>query len=84
MPYDIVKEVTKGSSRWIKTQGPEFGGSQWRAGYGAFSVSPIHEERVRACTLDQEARHRKVTFQDKCRKLLKDCRISSDERYVRD
>ncbi|MEO6390847.1 MAG: transposase [Pyrinomonadaceae bacterium] len=36
---DVVEEVKKSSSKWIKTQGSEFRGFQWQAGHGAFSVS---------------------------------------------
>src|SRR5207244_3087336 len=35
----VVEEVKKGSSKWLKTQGPAFDGFHWQAGYGAFSVS---------------------------------------------
>lgn len=34
-----VEDVKKSSSKWIKTQGPEFAGFAWQAGYGAFAVS---------------------------------------------
>jgi REP element-mobilizing transposase RayT len=36
---DVVMEVKRGTSKWIKTKGPQFALSQWQAGYGAFSVS---------------------------------------------
>ena len=35
----VIEELKKGSSKWLKTQGPEFRGFHWQAGYGAFSVS---------------------------------------------
>jgi putative transposase len=36
----IVEEVKKGSSKWMKANGPKITDFQWQAGYGAFSVSP--------------------------------------------
>src|SRR5687767_1010236 len=34
----VVEEVKKASSKWIKTQGPQFQTFAWQAGYGAFAV----------------------------------------------
>ena len=34
-----VDEIKKASSKWIRTQGAEFAGCAWQAGYGAFAVS---------------------------------------------
>src|SRR5215510_8416037 len=35
---DIVEEVKKSSSKWIKTKGPQFAKFEWQAGYGVFSI----------------------------------------------
>ena len=42
---DIVEEVKKGSSKWIKTKGPQFAHFYWQNGYGAFSVSQSNVPR---------------------------------------
>jgi hypothetical protein len=34
-----MEDVKKASSKWIKTQGGEYNGFAWQAGYGAFAVS---------------------------------------------
>lgn len=81
---DVIEDVKKGSSRWIKTQGATFHDFHWQGGYGAFSVSPIHAAIVRRYILDQESRHRELTFQDEFRKFLKDYDVPYDERYVWD
>jgi len=81
---DVIEDVKKGSSRWVKTQGTAFHNFHWQGGYGAFSVSPIHAEKVRAYILDQEDHHREKTFQDEFRKFLKDYDVAYDERYVWD
>jgi len=81
---DVIEEVKKGSSRWIKTQGKAFQNFHWQGGYGAFSVSPIHAGKVRAYIVDQENHHREKTFQDEFRKFLKDYDVAYDERYVWD
>src|SRR5262249_40241585 len=58
----IVEEVKKGSSKWLKMQGPEFQDFHWQNGYGAFSVSPSNAEAVKSYIQNQEEHHRKMTF----------------------
>ena len=66
-----VEDVKKSSSKWIKTQGPEFAGFAWQAGYGAFAVSESNVETVRAYIANQREHHRTKTFQEECRKSEK-------------
>ena len=80
----VVEEVKKGSSKWIKTKGASFIDFYWQSGYGAFSVSPSNAEAVRAYIANQEEHHRKRTFQDELRSLLRKHGIEFDERYVWD
>lgn len=79
-----VEEVKKTSSKWIKTQGPEFGAFAWQTGYGAFSVSVSSIDRVRRYIEDQRAHHRSSTFQDEFREMLHRHGVGFDERYVWD
>ncbi|HPO14869.1 MAG TPA: transposase [Candidatus Hydrogenedentes bacterium] len=81
---EVIKEVKRVSSIWIKTKGPEFSKFHWQAGYGAFSVSHSNVGRVRAYIMNQEEHHRKISFQDEFRKFLKKHAIEYDERYVWD
>ena len=55
---EIVYEVKRRSSKWIKTQGSEFRQFHWQNGYGAFSVSQSHVEQVRRYIASQEEHHR--------------------------
>jgi len=79
-----VEDVKKSSSKWIKTQGLEFAGFAWQAGYGAFSVSESNVETVQQYIANQCEHHRKKTFQDEYRQFLERHRIPFDERYVWD
>ena len=36
---DVIEEVKKSSSKWIKTKGAQYRKFYWQNGYGAFSVS---------------------------------------------
>jgi putative transposase len=80
---DAVKAARVESSKWMKREGatPDFA---WQAGYGAFSVSASHVEAVGDYIADQEAHHKKRTFQEEFRRLLERYQISYDEAYVWD
>jgi REP element-mobilizing transposase RayT len=80
----IVEEVKKGSSKWMKTEGPRIADFYWQAGYGAFSVSQSNVESVFRYIQNQEEHHRKITFQDELRELFLRHGVEFDERYVWD
>lgn len=80
----IVYEVKRGSSKWIKTKGQLYRKFHWQNGYGAFSVSQSHVGQVRSYILNQEQHHRKVSFQDEFREFLRRYDVEYDERYVWD
>ncbi len=81
---DIVEAVKTGSSKWLKTKGPQFAGFHWQSGYGAFSVSQSDAEKVIEYIRNQAEHHRKTTFQEEYRRFLERYQISYDERYVWD
>ena len=80
----IVEEVKKGSSKWMKTDGPRHADFFWQAGYGAFSVSQSSVDSVKRYIENQEEHHRRMTFQDELRALFRRHGIEFDERYVWD
>ena len=80
----VVEEVKKSSSKWIKTQGQEFAGFAWQAGYGAFAVSESNVGTVRTYIANQREHHRTKTFQEEYRAFLERHNVTFDERYVWD
>ena len=80
----LVEEVKKGSSKWMKSDGPRVPQFSWQAGYAAFSVSQSSVEAVEHYITEQGEHHRKMTFQDELRLLLNRHRIEFDDRYVWD
>jgi putative transposase len=80
----VVEDVKKASSKWIKTQGPEFASFAWQSGYGAFAVSESNVEAVREYVANQREHHRKKSFQEEYRQFLDRHRIVFDERYAWD
>lgn len=81
---DVVEEVKKGSSSWMKTQGPDLADFYWQTGYSAFAVSESSVASVKQYIEQQEEHHRKITFQDEYRILLRKHQVEFDERYVWD
>jgi REP element-mobilizing transposase RayT len=45
---ELVRELKRESSKWLKEQSADLAGSDWQNGYGAFSVSPGHLESLKA------------------------------------
>ena len=80
----IVEDVKKSSSKWLKTQSPSHASFAWHAGYGSFSVSESNVAKVTSYIRDQEQHHRKQTFQDEYLEFLEKNKIQWDERYVWD
>ena len=83
-PDDVVEEVKKSSSKWIKPKSVTLGKFSWQAGYGAFSVSESNVGAVANYIRNQEEHHRARTFQEEFREFLLKNKIAYDERYVWD
>lgn len=80
----MLKEVKRGSSVWLKTKHRDLQKFAWQNGYGIFSIGFSQIQSVRDYIAGQAEHHRKVSFQDEFRRLLKRYQIEYDERYVWD
>lgn len=80
---DFVKEIKRNSTLWAKGKGGN-GDFAWQTGYGCFSVSESRIGVVSRYVENQEEHHRKITFQDEYRELLRLHGEKWDERYVWD
>jgi putative transposase len=80
----LIEEMKKTSSKWIKTLDARYRGFFWQRGYGAFSVSPSQLEAVLQYVEAQQEHHHRRTFQNEYRALLHKHGIDFDERYVWD
>ena len=81
---EVVEELKKSSSKWIKTKGPEYANFYWQSGYGAFSIGQSGVEGVKRYVANQKEHHRVKTFQEEFREFLAKYQIEYDERYVWD
>src|SRR5580700_9376598 len=80
----IVMEVKRATSKWIKTQGKEFAGFHWQSGYGAFSIGQSGVEEVKTYIANQAKHHRVKRFEEEFRSFLKRYQVEFDERYLSD
>src|SRR6266852_7256231 len=77
---DFMSKLKSGSSGWAKRQtAGRFG---WQARFGAFTVSESQVERVRKYIRNQEEHHRKQSFEEEFKVLLRAHRIDFDERHL--
>lgn len=83
-PVKFVEQVKRESSKFVKTLGAAYTDFFWQRGYGMFSVSPPGRDQVEQYVRRQKEHHRRMTFQDEYRSILKCYDIEFDERYVWD
>lgn len=81
---DLIRELKRASSKWIKTQSNDLKNFEWQDGYGAFSVSPIHIDPLIIYIKNQDKHHEKESFQAEYRRLLKKYGLEYDEKYIWD
>jgi hypothetical protein len=68
---DVVKLLKGSSSHWINEKRLLRGKFAWGRGYGAFSVSHSHADRVAAYIAGQEKHHHKKTFNEEFESFVK-------------
>jgi putative transposase len=68
------------SSKWIHEG--ELREFQWQEGFGSFRVSASNMQQVRQYIQNQQEHHRKISFEDEFRALLRRHEIAFDEKYV--
>ncbi len=79
---DLLQNIKRDSSKWINKKGFIRGHFNWQAGYGAFSYSHSHIDKVVKYIKNQEQHHKKRTFNEEYLALLKKFNIEYDERYI--
>jgi putative transposase len=81
-PSDLIGDVKTGSTNHINEQrwiGCRF---SWQKGYGAFSVSHSHLDRVVNYIRNQETHHRRKSFQQEYIEFLGCHPVPYDQRYI--
>jgi putative transposase len=79
---ELMKNVKACSSEWINQENFTKKKFNWQDGYGAFSYAKSDVKNVARYIANQEQHHRKKSFQEEYRQLLKEFEIDFDERYL--
>ncbi len=83
MPIAKAIQMVKGaSSKWVHDTFPEHSAFAWQEGYGAFSIGISQVDATSAYIRSQPEHHRRMTFQEEFRMILKKHGIEWDEKYV--
>jgi REP element-mobilizing transposase RayT len=78
----LVQNVKTETSKWIKANKFCRSPFVWQEGFGAFSYSKTHVNRVIHYIQNQEIHHKKETFVNEYKKLLKAFEVAYDEKYI--
>lgn len=68
---EIIEEVKKSSSKWMKNQPNGTSSFYWQRGYGAFSVSCTHLDVVTRYIARQKEHHIRLTYKEEIERLMK-------------
>ena len=79
---ELVGDIKRSTSAWIKKQDDQYSGFGWQDGYGAFSVGNTQLDSVKAYIANQKQHHGATEFEDEFRYFLHKYDVDYDERYV--
>ena len=81
---ELIEQIKKTSSKWIKVLDTRYRGFFWQRGYGAFSVSQSQLDAVLQYLASQNEHHRTRSFKEEYRDFLRKHGTDFEERYVWD
>ena len=79
---ELMKTVKAKSSKWINDHQLTENRFEWQGGYGVFSYSHSHIDRVYKYIANQEEHHKKQTFKKEYLALLDGFKVPYDEQYT--
>jgi putative transposase len=81
---DLVRDIKNNSSKFINQNNWVKGRFAWQEGYGVFSISESHIDRVYRYIANQEAHHAKTKFKSEFLDLLEQHHLESKDDYLFD
>ncbi len=81
-PSKLMEQVKSSSSRWLNNKKYIAGKFAWQDGFGAFTYSKSHIDRVVKYVLNQPKHHKKQTFKDEYLSLLTKFAIDYHPKYL--
>ena len=81
---DLIEEVKKSSSKWIKTKGILYRNFYWQNGYAAFGIGESGIEVVKGYIANQKVHHEKEAFRDEYLYFFEALGMEYNEKYLWD
>ena len=81
---ELVTSIKTTTSKWIHDSWAHRRDFRWQHGYGAFSVTPFEDRRIRDYIQNQEIHHREHRFTREYLELLEQHGVSYDPAHVTD
>ncbi len=79
---DLVRDIKNNSTNFINDNNFVKSKFLWQEGYGAFSYSHSHINKVYDYILNQEQHHKRLTFKDEYLSFLKKFEIDYNSKYM--
>jgi len=79
---NLVEEIKKNSSRWIKTKDNYYEKFAWQGGYAGYSVSQSKVAVVSNYILRQKEHHQNISFKEEYLKFLIEYGVIFDDKYL--
>lgn len=81
-PSKLMEQVKSGSSKWINDKTFILGKFNWQDGFGAFTYSKSHIDKVVKYVLNQPEHHKKRSFKEEYLLLLEKFEVEYNPEYV--
>ena len=79
---DLMEDIKRNSSRWIKTKDIYYKDFAWQGGYAGFSVSPSKVEVVKKYITNQKNHHKQQTSKDEYIQFLKEHGVEYNDEFL--
>ncbi|MBC7772515.1 MAG: IS200/IS605 family transposase [Pyrinomonadaceae bacterium] len=79
---DLMLNIKRDSSKWVKDGGETFRDFAWQVGYFAFSIGESGVEALKSYIANQKEHHKTINYKDEMRTFFRKYGIEWDERYV--
>jgi putative transposase len=79
---DLVRDIKTGLTHYINNNRMVKGHFEWQQGFGAFSYSHSHIDKVVKYVMNQEIHHKRKTFRDEYLDFLKKFNVEYHEQYL--
>ena len=79
---DLVRDIKAGSSKFINDNKWMRGKFNWQEGFGSFSYSRSHIDKVVHYILNQQEHHRKKSFREEYIEFLTKYAVDYNEKYL--